>query len=300
MYTYIYSQPDQERNKLPDPIHRRIDFAWLAAQARNNATKEALIAMQGVRERFMNDGTYSAHDRAVVLHLEHARLATTLNKSYSTLFAYQETFRHLEHTRRADFASSGGVIVDIGANEGLYAIAMCNQNEYAEVYCIEANPHTARVLRRNIALNGYENRCHILTSAVWSQPKEMTLLALRTVSTSAALTDSPAKSAWLGPLAERIPVQAKPLDTILAPHNLEIAIMKIDIEGSEAEAIKGARETLSRTKRLVVEYHSPELRRDVRNLLSNDFTLMSATFDKVHGTPSCGNLYFVRKATTAQ
>ncbi len=280
---------------MSDPVHRKIDFAWLATQAKDTATKQALIAMQGVRERFINDGTYSAQDRAAILHLEHANLATTLNKSYSTLFAYQETFRQQEHTRLADFASPKGVVVDVGANEGLYAIAMCNQNKNVKVYCIEGNPHTARILRRNIALNGYENRCRILTSAVWSQSKDMTMLALRAVSTSAALADSPAKSAWLGSQAERIPIHARPLDALLAPYNLEIAIMKIDIEGSEAEAIKGARDTLSRTKRLVVEYHSPELRRTVRHLLDDDFTLVSATFEKIHGTPSCGNLYFVSK-----
>ena len=46
-----------------------------------------------------------------------------------------------------------------------------------------------------------------------------------------------------------------------------IDILKIDIEGFEAEALGGAEETLNITKRVVLEYHSPELRKQCLDIL---------------------------------
>ena len=47
-----------------------------------------------------------------------------------------------------------------------------------------------------------------------------------------------------------------------------IDILKIDIEGYEAEALLGAARTLNKTKRVVMEYHSDELREKCLKLLA--------------------------------
>lgn len=57
-----------------------------------------------------------------------------------------------------------------------------------------------------------------------------------------------------------------------------IDILKIDIEGSEVEALLGSSETLEITKRIVLEYLSTELRFQCKRLLSDHgFELIERT-----------------------
>jgi hypothetical protein len=48
-----------------------------------------------------------------------------------------------------------------------------------------------------------------------------------------------------------------------------VDLLKIDVEGSEVEVLKGARNTLARTRRIVLEYHRQPLLSAVDGLLQS-------------------------------
>jgi FkbM family methyltransferase len=189
-------------------------------------------------------------------------------------------------------------VVDAGANEGLYAIAVCKANPDVSVYCVEPNPISLARLRKNLELNNLLQRCHIIPAALWSHPGRQKLKYLPFVTTNASLQGVSAKSRWLlTPTVRSVIVEATTLDGLLELFHLtEVAILKIDIEGSEVEALRGATQTLMKTKRVVIEYHSDLLRQEAIEIMENDkhFQLKHETRDKVHATQSCGNLYFWR------
>ncbi len=57
----------------------------------------------------------------------------------------------------------------------------------------------------------------------------------------------------------------------------EIDLIKIDVEGMEADVIKGGKKALSRTKRIVAEIHSDELLRQVSEVLEKSGFSMEKT-----------------------
>lgn len=278
--------------------HKNVDFAWLQNQALDSASKSELRSMQKIREGFIATGEYPEADREVILKLRQATLATTLNCSYSSLYAYQEIFLHREHQNWKQPDLGSGVVVDVGANEGLYAIAICRANPGVTVYCIEPNPITLRKLKKNLQLNNLTDRCQVIPTAIWSHAGRQSLEYLPFVTTNASLSRVKTKSRWLlSPKATSVEVQADTLDEILMPFDLtEISILKVDTEGSEAEILRGAAATLAKSKRVVIEYHSDSLRQEVVDGLTDDeqLQLVYETRDSVHATQSCGNLYFLK------
>ncbi len=277
--------------------HKQIDFDWLSEQAVDDRTLKVLEQTKTIRQQFITSGSYPRINHDIILALRHATLATTLNGSYSTLLAYQEMFLQEEHTHLKAFRDIRGAVIDVGANEGLYALDICHSNPAATVYCIEPNPLALTLLRKNLQLNNVSERCHVIARAVWSKRSWPKLRYLPFVTTNAALDKTTAKSQWLTvPWAKTVRVRAAALDDLLAPYNLKrIDIIKIDIEGSDLEALQGAPKSLALASKVVIEYHSEHLRRAIIHYLkAANFKLVHETRNLVHDTPSCGNLYFVK------
>ncbi len=59
--------------------------------------------------------------------------------------------------------------LDIGSNQGLYAILAAQTPTCRKVYAFEPVPQTADLLARNIALNGVEGACHLVRKAISDQ-----------------------------------------------------------------------------------------------------------------------------------
>ena len=62
-------------------------------------------------------------------------------------------------------------------------------------------------------------------------------------------------------------VTADAIDNILSPYQGPISILKMDIEGAEVMALRGATETLKRTGRIVIEVHKPEYIELIKEIL---------------------------------
>jgi FkbM family methyltransferase len=147
----------------------------------------------------------------------------------------------------------GMVYYDVGANVGFFAtIAARLVGPSGKVLCFEPVPENARQIQYNAQLNGFDNvivRCEALGSSNRTE----------TFHTSAEPTWGMLTT--VGKLPEKvsgeIEVKVRTMDSLYAEGLPCPDVIKMDIEGAEAEALRGARETLSAHRPLlVIELHS--------------------------------------------
>lgn len=158
----------------------------------------------------------------------------------------------------------GGVHVDAGANYGFYTFGLLDRPSAGTVryLLIDANPDCVH--------------CHLLTLKFYSGYKITSLnYALSDRPGDVSLTYSPAYSAagFLGEDAggsmRTIGVPAQTLDDILDGQGIEsIDLLKMDIEGSEVAALRGAARHLARSsiRGIYIEVNSAALLRQGTSL----------------------------------
>ncbi len=144
-------------------------------------------------------------------------------------------------------------IVDAGAATGLFAVAACRRFPQAVVHCFEPSLRQGVLLRRNCRLNALgPNRVEIDESGLWDRE---TTLAFRTIGAMSSIEEVSHLAGALR-FAERIPVSTLDLwNARRQPGSVDL--VKMDIEGAEIEALRGAVELLRqhRPELLIMAYH---------------------------------------------
>ncbi len=144
-------------------------------------------------------------------------------------------------------------IVDAGAATGLFAVAAAQAFPGSQLMLFEPSDRQRTLLRRNLRLNHVHSPPpQVFASALWDKPET---LSFRTIG---AMSSTEHTSHLAGRLSFTELVAAEPLDAWCArvqPAALDL--IKMDIEGAEIEALRGARETLRRFRPelLIMAYH---------------------------------------------
>ena len=143
-----------------------------------------------------------------------------------------------------------GVYVDVGANIGAIALPVARQRSDVRVICVEADPGMATVLRSNVAENALRN-ITVAECLAGSCSKE----AVR------FYTAPPDRFGMgsVGPQFDRPPILLRQvaLDELLDDLGIDnVDIVKLDVEGSELEVLKGLarRRTASRSPKVLFEF----------------------------------------------
>ncbi|BBZ76990.1 hypothetical protein MANY_23270 [Mycolicibacterium anyangense] len=136
----------------------------------------------------------------------------------------------LRHLREGD------VCVDAGANIGYFSALLAQRvGPGGKVIAIEAAPGTARLLRKNLQLNGVDAVVEVIEAACAPQRGEMTFYLHPTVDGCSRLTP-PAKGDWDHRKGlEWIPVtvQADTLSALVGADADRVSFLKVDVEGAE-------------------------------------------------------------------
>jgi FkbM family methyltransferase len=145
---------------------------------------------------------------------------------------------------------AGGVMLDLGANIGYVSLRTLQRAPNVEIYAYEPNPSAAAMLRRNLQENGFS--AHVFQEAVGGCEStiELKTVSPSTMSTAYSLHESqPAVAHVQAPMVSLRQVLAR----VAAPN---IWLMKMDIEGGEADALESVTPAeLRRIENIFCEYH---------------------------------------------
>jgi len=150
------------------------------------------------------------------------------------------------------------VIYDIGAHVGYYTLISSKcVGDKGIVYSFEPNPQNIFYLKKHIEINKINN-VSIIERAVSN--------FIGTVNFDITSNTSTGKIADKG-----VPIQSITIDYfVFKNNNNPPEIMKIDIEGAELDALKGAKETITKFHPIIfLSLHSGDLYKECKRLLNN-------------------------------
>ncbi len=173
-------------------------------------------------------------------------------------------------------ARRGDVILDGGANIGLYSILFSRLvGPKGMVYSFEPTPPTFAQLEKNLFKSGAKN-VNAFAFAVGNEPGEATIYLPSGVSGHAAL--EPHEAAWGDVPVEPYEVEVRRLDDWAAEIDLKrLDFVKLDLEGAEPLAIEGAAQTLSQHLPSIHLELSPSFMKDFGRSVEN----LKETLEKI-------------------
>ena len=168
-------------------------------------------------------------------------------------------------------------LIDGGANIGQFARATTELFPEARIVAVEARPDAAARLRANLADRA---QVTVLPSALGNHSGTLTFYRTPHPPDASAL---PPRSTPDTPEPEQIEVPVERLDAVLAGEPLEPPVLlKLDLQGSELEALKGAPETLRRCTYVLLELSFKPMYED------------ELLFDEVHAFMRAAGFHFLR------
>jgi FkbM family methyltransferase len=156
----------------------------------------------------------------------------------------------------AEQLRGGGTFYDVGAHIGFFSlIAARLVGKSGAVYAFEADPANAARIERQVHANGFP-QIEVIPSAVWSRSEVLRFQRASEFSShnqgSVVATRGGADNAAI------IEVSALSLDEFAQDHKSP-TLLKIDVEGGEAEVLRGAEQLFSDAKpALICEVHDPQ------------------------------------------
>jgi FkbM family methyltransferase len=185
------------------------------------------------------------------------KYATLLFRS-SELTPYLEIFNEQEYDFAFDLRPDE-VVIDAGANIGLFAIYCTRRFGPLRMYAFEPAPDPYGRLLRNLIANSADNV--IAENAALFSVGGTVCLRPNARTTESTLSNEDT--------ADTLRVTAVSLDDFAYSRAItNVGLMKIDVEGAELEVLRGAANLLGATRQIVVECHSATLCMDVTAFLT--------------------------------
>jgi FkbM family methyltransferase len=156
----------------------------------------------------------------------------------------------------AALARGGDIVFDIGANVGIYTLLFSERvGPTGQVVAFEPLPENLAYLKRHLELN------HITNAKVVGE-------AITSVVGSSKFNASDPCTGRLES-GGRLTVKTTTIDTFVNLTGLIPSLLKIDVEGAEAEVLKGAADTLRKfAPQLLLATHSPAVHQSCSELLT--------------------------------
>lgn len=208
------------------------------------------------------------------------------------LWNYPDFYEKEEIEAFCSFIQPGSVVLDVGANFGLYTLLAAKRG--ARVFAVEADPQNAAMLRHNISLNGLEKQITIFEMAATEVEKTVSLYSSERNRGESNIVEKGVPAGV---------IQGRTIDSLDLP---SLDVCKMDIEGSEFNALLGMRQTLERSPKVKLFVEYSEVFRDSAALLRylrEHFSVLSVIetpqANAWNAVPSFCNLFATRPLENA-
>lgn len=161
---------------------------------------------------------------------------------------YKEIFILNEYHKIARDLLKAKVVIDIGAQVGIFSVYAATGNAKSIIYAVEPFFDNYQLLRENIQLNRLQGRIIPLNVAVWSKNKKMTLYLS---------TNNSGGHSLISKSLEKRTVKTYTLNHIIQKYGIEyIDVLKLDCEGSEYTILDNlSKNTMMKIQSIILEYH---------------------------------------------
>ncbi|WP_165230268.1 FkbM family methyltransferase [Aquisphaera insulae] len=167
----------------------------------------------------------------------------------------------------------GDTVIDVGANIGFFTTLFARlAGPGGQVVAFEPDPDNLALLLSNVGdLDPRDTRVEVIRAAVAAEPGTAHFSRDKATGATGHLGDDVTMGGSLygdgTPLVEETPVET--VDAVVQRLGLKPSFLKLDIEGGEFDALRGARETLAASHPVVVSELGGERGQDVLGLLSD-------------------------------
>jgi FkbM family methyltransferase len=192
---------------------------------------------------------WQATSKEVVLSLKHLKLCVDVARV--ELISFWEIWH--ERCYDAIAVDHPGCVVDVGANVGAFSLYQSIGKHAERVIAFEPSPQVFLRLAKNIEINGLKN-VQAVNAAVGDKTGVLSFSEGR-MSANCRVSETGS-----------IKVACVRLDDELRDVP-SIDILKIDTEGYETNVLRGASETLKKTRQIALELHYPGERQEIESIL---------------------------------
>jgi FkbM family methyltransferase len=187
--------------------------------------------------------------------------------AYGYKWTWNTILSDAEEFNEPIICQKGTDLIDCGACFGMWTIRAAKY--YHRVFAIEPFPPNYHELTCNIKLNHTKNVCPIKI-AIGAENGETTLFTYGDDNRG----EPSAVKEHMGHYAKgAVATRIATIDSLVEKYGIEPSLIKLDVEGAEAQALQGARRTVAGYKpKLVVEVHAPITIQDVQNAIGEKYS----------------------------
>lgn len=174
----------------------------------------------------------------------------------------------------AALVREGDTVIDAGANWGVHTLCLARlTGASGKVHAFEPHPEVVEELRWNVERNHLR---HVAVHACGLLDRAEVLPFVLGASTKSSHVSATASTS-------SVSVPCRTLDSLCDELDLQsLRLFKLDVEGAESMALRGAADTITRFRpHLVIELHTPEQDIEVARLL----TSWNYTLTRLEGPP---------------
>jgi FkbM family methyltransferase len=275
---------------------KQLDKKWLINAVGDEASKKWINKIVECHEYVKNNNVFVDSDEEFYLNILGCKIFLTLSSSFSAIEVFCEIFKENAHLKFRQFMpGKPSVILDIGANQGFFSLKLKKLYPDAHIIAVEPNPIEFDKLQKNMIANKCCDTINIENLAVADTTGVINMEIVPQIGAIGGKKVSIPERSWMkDEFVKTIQVHSTSLDDLLKKYSFSkrIDLVKIDVEGFEFDILKNSK-SLNKIDRVVIEYHSKKLKKDLIEVLeSNDFCLL---YDDTKPTAYYGDIYFKHK-----
>ncbi len=154
---------------------------------------------------------------------------------------------------QASFVLYPSYFLDIGANYGEVSLTTKYPENTKKIYLIEPNPNITKALQKSIHFYPDNKKIELISKAASIIDNEKIVLNVPETSTGlGSIISTIPKKLYFEIGQEQFEVSTITLNTLLSNLNSQLVVLKIDVEGSEIDVLKGAERFIARNKYLIL------------------------------------------------